>query len=114
MTVWGRRLGLRPVGVVVLAVIAGMLSSLIGVGGLAAAAQRTTTQRLHVATTTMARASGGGHKEGGLAVFLSFVGLIAIIVLLVFLGSLSARRRSRKGLPDKGPREPRPGRGLLG
>jgi hypothetical protein len=107
-------MGLQRFRVVILAVMVGTLSALIAVGGMAGAAQRATTQPFHVATTTMARVSGGGHKEGGLAVFFSFVGLIAIIVLLVFLGSLSARRRSRKGLPDKGPREPRPGRGLLG
>jgi hypothetical protein len=77
--------------------------------------------RLHAVSTTVTtvttKAVQHGHKQGGVAVALSVIGLVAIIVLIVLLGSLSARRRTRDAPPgqrlrSKGPREG--GRGLFG
>ena len=57
---------------------------------------------LGATTTTLARtAHAGGHRQGGVAVVLSFVGLMAIAVLIVVLGSLSARRRTRDAPPGQ-------------
>jgi hypothetical protein len=77
--------------------------------------------RLHAAGTTVTtvttKAVQYGHKQGGVAVVLSVIGLVAIILLIVLLGSLSARRRTRDAPPGqrlrgKGPRQG--GRGLFG
>jgi Na+/melibiose symporter-like transporter len=70
-----------------------------------------------VITAVAAHASSHGHKGSRFAVIVSFVGLIAIIVLIVVLGSTSVRRRVRDKPPDEEPRirRPRqPGRGLFG
>jgi hypothetical protein len=73
-----------------------------------------TVGRLHAASTTVTtvttKAVQHGHKQGGVAVALSVIGLVAIIVLIVLLGSLSARRRTRDAPPGqrlrgKGPRQ---------
>jgi hypothetical protein len=93
--------------------------------GPAAAASSTSVHRaagrLHAAsmtvTTVTTKAVQHGHKQGGVAVVLSVIGLAAIIVLIVLLGSLSARRRTRDAPPGqrlrgKGPRQG--GRGLFG
>ena len=68
-------------------------------------------------TTVTTKAIQHGHKQGGVAVVLSVIGLVVIIALIVLLGSLSARRRTRDAPPGprprgKGPRQD--GRGLLG
>jgi len=69
------------------------------------------------AATVTTKAVQHGHKQGGVAVVLSVIGLVVILVLIVLLGSLSARRRTRDASPGprlrgKGPRQD--GRGLLG
>ena len=74
----------------------------------------TTKTRVSAVTT---KAVQHGHKQGGVAVVLSVIGLVAIILLIVLLGSLSARRRTRDAPPgqrlrDKGPRQD--GGGLFG
>jgi hypothetical protein len=38
-----------------------------------------------------------GKKQGPVAVVLSFIGVIAVVVLIVALGSVSVRRRTRDG-----------------
>ena len=77
--------------------------------------------QLHATSTTVTTVTTKvvqhGHKQGGVAVVLSVIGLAAIIVLIVLLGSLSARRRMRDAPPGqrlrgKGPRQG--GRGLFG
>lgn len=77
--------------------------------------------RLHAASTTVTTVTTKivqhGHKQGGVAVAFSVIGLVAIIVLIVLLGSLSARRRTRDAPPGqrlrgRGPRQD--GRGLFG
>jgi hypothetical protein len=74
--------------------------------------------RLYAAGTTVTtQAVQHGHKQGGVAVVLSVIGLVAIILLIVLLGSLSARRRTRDAPlgqrpRDKGPRQG--GGGLFG
>jgi hypothetical protein len=54
---------------------------------------------------TTARHSGHGHdhKEGPVAVAASVIGVIAVVVFIVGLGSLSVRRRTRNGPPSRGP-----------
>jgi hypothetical protein len=52
---------------------------------------------LRTTTTTTAFSNNTevkGHKEGPLAIVLSFVGVIAVVVLVVTLGSVSVRRRT--------------------
>jgi hypothetical protein len=52
----------------------------------------TTTTR---STTVYGSNTGAkGHKEGPVAVVLSFIGVIAVVVLVVTLGSISVRRRT--------------------
>jgi len=53
-----------------------------------------------------------GHKEGPLAVAFSVIGVIVVVVLIVALGSISVRRRTRDG-PRPGRREPPDRRGGL-
>jgi uncharacterized membrane protein len=70
-----------------------------------------------VITVVARQVSSHGHKGDRVAVIVSVVGLVAIIVLIVFLGSLSVRRRMREDPPGKGPRDRgprRPERGLFG
>jgi hypothetical protein len=57
----------------------------------------TQTHTLQSTTTTSINGTTAvrGHKEGTLAVVFSFIGVIAVIVLIVFLGSISVRRRTR-------------------
>jgi hypothetical protein len=97
------------------------LLSASGAGPAAAAATAPFLRavgRLHAAGTTVTtKAVQHGHKQGGVAVVLSVIGLVAIIVLIVLLGSLSARRRTRDAPPGqrlrgRGPRQD--GRGLFG
>ena len=97
------------------------LLSALGAGPAAAATSASVLRavgRLHAASTTVTtKAVLHGHKQGGVAVVLSVIGLVAIIVLIVLLGSLSARRRTRDAPPGqrlrgKGPRQD--GRGLFG
>jgi hypothetical protein len=95
------------------------LLSASGAGPAAAAAAAVApflraVERLSTVTT---KAVQHGHKQGGVAVVLSVIGLVAIILLIVLLGSLSARRRTRDAPPGqrlrgKGPRQG--GRGLFG
>jgi hypothetical protein len=56
----------------------------------------TQTQTSRTPTTTGINANTvvRGHKEGTLAVVLSFIGVIAVVVLIVSLGSISVRRRT--------------------
>jgi uncharacterized membrane protein len=72
--------------------------------------------RLVASGAAHAHSHAAGHKQGGLAVVVSVLGLIVLIVLLVVLGSVSFRRRGRSGPRGRGDRrEPRPpGRGLFG
>jgi hypothetical protein len=67
-----------------------------------------------------ASAHGGGHrrdhKEGPVAVVASVIGVIAVVVFIVGLGSLSVRRRTRDRPPPRGPDQggpPGSGRGLF-
>jgi hypothetical protein len=103
-----------------------VLLSASGAGPAAAAAAAVAPflragKRLYAAGTTVTtvttKAVQHGHKQGGVAVVLSVIGLVAIILLIVLLGSLSARRRTRDAPPGqrlrgKGPRQG--GRGLFG
>jgi amino acid transporter len=67
-----------------------------------------------------APAHGSGHsrdhKEGPVAVVASVIGVIAVVVFIVGLGSLSVRRRTRDRPPPRGPDQggpPGSGRGLF-
>jgi hypothetical protein len=53
-----------------------------------------------------------GHKEGPVAVIVSVIGVIAVVVFVVGLGSLSVRRRTRDAPPTRGG-PPGSGRGLF-
>ncbi|MGA2304343.1 MAG: hypothetical protein ABSH29_09095 [Acidimicrobiales bacterium] len=56
------------------------------------------------------------HKEGPVAVVASVIGVIAVVVFIVGLGSLSVRRRTRDRPPPRGPDQggpPGSGRGLF-
>jgi hypothetical protein len=55
-----------------------------------------------------------GHKEGPLAVAFSVIGVIVVVVLIVALGSISVRRRTRDGLPPGRREPPDRRRGLFG
>jgi hypothetical protein len=60
---------------------------------------------------------GRAHKEGTVAVVASVIGIVAVIVFVVVLGSVSVRRRTRDGPPSRGPLSRGPpdrGRGLFG
>jgi hypothetical protein len=67
--------------------------------------------------THAAHRNGHAHKAGPVAVIFSVIGVIVVVVLIVFLGSLSARRRMpyRSGPRNRGERgPPEPRRGLFG
>jgi len=73
----------------------------------------------NASAVTHARHHGAGHvhKEGTVAVVVSVLGIIVVVACVVFLGSLSVRRRIRfsadtKDPGDRGP--PKPRRGLFG
>jgi hypothetical protein len=73
--------------------------------------------RPELIAAVMTQVARHGHKQGGVAVVISVLGLAAIVVGVVLLGSLSARRRTRDKPPDRepGPGDPRRGgRGMLG
>jgi len=55
-----------------------------------------------------------GHKEGPLAVAFSVLGVIVVVVLIVTLGSISVRRRTRDGPPRRRREPPDRRRGLFG
>jgi hypothetical protein len=84
----------------------------------AATTWRAVVLELHaVIGTVAAQAASHGHKQGRVAVIVSVLGLVVIIALIVFLASMSLRRRLRDQPPekkpgDRGPRQPR--RGLFG
>ena len=63
------------------------------------AAHETYTPTSPQSTTTTTGINGNtavrGHKEGTLAVVFSFMGVIAVVILVVSLGSTSVRRRTR-------------------
>jgi hypothetical protein len=89
----------------------------VGLAAAAIAPFLRAVERHYVVTTVTTTAVQHGHKQGGVAVVLSVIGLVAIILLIVLLGSLSARRRTRDAPPGqrlrgKGPRQG--GRGLFG
>jgi amino acid transporter len=68
------------------------------------------------AATAHGSAHGRDHKEGPVAVVASVIGVIAVVVLIVGLGSLSVRRRTHDRPPPRGPDEGGPpggGRGLF-
>ncbi len=68
-----------------------------------------------VATTVAKQTAARGHKQSSADVIVSVVGLVAIIVTVVVLGSLSARRHRRDAPADQRARRPSdPGRGLFG
>jgi hypothetical protein len=74
--------------------------------------------RHEASVATPAHHSGNGHdhKEGPVAVVASVIGVIAVVVFIVGLGSLSVRRRTRNGPPSRGPDRggpPGSGRGLF-
>lgn len=66
----------------------------------------TATLMAHVdasgAPHTPDRGHGRAHKEGSLAVVASVLAVIVVVALIVGLGSLSARRRTRNGPPLSG------------
>jgi hypothetical protein len=67
-------------------------------------------------TSTHDKGHGPGHKEGPVAVVASVIGVIAVVVFIVGLGSLSVRRRTRNGPPTRGPGQggpPGSGHGLF-
>jgi hypothetical protein len=77
------------------------------------------SSRADASAVTHARDHGSGHdrKEGTAAVVVSVLGIIVVVALIVFLGSLSVRRRMRysadaKSRSERGPPEPK--RGLFG
>jgi hypothetical protein len=55
----------------------------------------TPTSRSTTTTSVNGNTAVRGHKEGTLAVVFSFIGVIAVVVLIVSLGSISVRRRTR-------------------
>jgi hypothetical protein len=61
--------------------------------------------RAEASRATTAHRSGHGHdhKEGPVAVVVSVIGVAAVVVFIVGLGSLSVRRRTRNGPPRRGP-----------
>jgi hypothetical protein len=68
------------------------------------------------ATSTHDKGHGHVHKEGPVAVVASVIGVIAVVVFIVGLGSLSVRRRTRNGPPTRGPGQggpPGSGHGLF-
>ena len=68
------------------------------------------------ATTAHDRGHSHDHKEGPVAVVASVIGVIAVVVFIVGLGSLSVRRRTRNGPPTRGPGQggpPGSGHGLF-
>jgi hypothetical protein len=63
----------------------------------------------HTTTTTLnPNTAVKGKKEGPVAVVLSFIGVIAVVVLIVALGSVSVRRRTRDSPGPGGWREREP------
>jgi hypothetical protein len=75
---------------------------MVGLGAAPAgsAVSATTNHGPGTTTTTSTTPLSGntavkGHKEGPVAVVLSFIGVIAVVVLIVALGSVSVRRRTR-------------------
>jgi hypothetical protein len=54
-----------------------------------------------VSAAVVSQAVRHGHKQGGVAVVISVLGLAALVVAVVLLGSLSARRRMRDKPPDQ-------------
>jgi hypothetical protein len=73
--------------------------------------------RNELMAVVVAQVARHGHKQGGVAVVISVLGLAAIVVGVVLLGSLSARRRTRDKPPDREPGpgdQRRDGRGMLG
>lgn len=75
------------------------------------------TASIHVVSGLAAHSAAHGHKQGHFAVVASIIGVIAFIVIIVLLASVSARRRGlidvqKKGISDRQP--PRRDRGLFG
>jgi hypothetical protein len=105
----------------VLAMTMGVLGSLLW--SAAATASTADAAILHAAAVHTLHADthpakGGrvrGHKQGTVAVVVSVIGIIAVVVGIVFLGSTSARRRMGGRPITKGQRGPPGGRrGLFG
>jgi hypothetical protein len=90
---------------VLIVTAASFLGVVLGVGavrtGAAVTAQGPGTTTTSSTTPFNGNSAVKGHKEGPVAVLLSFIGVIAVVVLIVTLGSISVRRRTR-GNPTPG------------
>jgi amino acid transporter len=88
----------RLLAAVLIITAASLLGAVLGAGAVPAGAA-VTAQGTGTTTTTTTPFNGNsavkGHKEGPVAVVLSFIGVIAVVVLIVTLGSVSVRRRTR-------------------
>jgi 4-amino-4-deoxy-L-arabinose transferase-like glycosyltransferase len=108
------------------ATVTALLASLIWLMAVPSTPAQGATQVILAAQAPHAEASGVAsahesgrsrdHKEGPVAVVASVVGVIAVLVFIVGLGSLSVRRRTRDRPPPRGPDQGGPrgsGRGLF-
>jgi uncharacterized membrane protein YhaH (DUF805 family) len=80
-----------------------LLWIIVGVGvahaspavGSSAASHGPRTTTTQTTTAFSGNTAVKGHKEGPLAIVLSFIGVIAVVVFVVAFGSVSVRRRTR-------------------
>jgi hypothetical protein len=101
---------------------ASLLWMFLAVGVTPASAASTAGHELRTTTTQTTTPFGHntpvrGHKEGPLAIAFSIIGVVIVVALIVGLGSISVRRRTRDNPTagrrrDRGPPDHR--RGLFG
>jgi hypothetical protein len=109
------RIGPLSVGLVLALVCLGPGLGVHPASGAVAVQRSVTVPHIRLAAATGGHTHSGGHKQSTLAVVVSVAGIIVLFALLLGLGSISVRRRSRRPptLRDEPRGPPRPGRGRL-